>query len=135
MIIAELAHPVRSLLRRSAARHLSVAAAIAASVTGCGTAALPAPADLAGSRGLAELTFGLLGQGPATGNPLIVGHRGGASGKAPENTMAAFRLGPTLGAAVLECDVHCSKDGALVVIHDQTVNRTTNGKGKVHQYE
>jgi glycerophosphoryl diester phosphodiesterase len=75
----------------------------------------------------------LLGLGPSDGNPLIVGHRGGSSGKAPENTMAAFRLGPTQGAAILECDIHCSQDGALVVIHDSTVDRTTNGKGPVHK--
>ncbi len=116
-------------LRRSLLRLATLSAFLAASA-GCGIKAMPAPNG--GSTALAALNLGLLG--PSGQNPIIVGHRGGASGKAPENTMAAFRLGPSLGAAVLECDVHCSKDGALVVIHDKSVDRTTNGKGPVHQF-
>ena len=98
-------------------------------LNGCGLAALPATTGFTGLANFAALDFGLIN--PASGNLLIIGHRGGASGKAPENTIAAFRLGPTLGATILECDVHCSKDGALVVIHDTTVDRTTNGNGAV----
>ncbi|MCL5958436.1 MAG: glycerophosphodiester phosphodiesterase [Chloroflexi bacterium] len=58
----------------------------------------------------------------------IIGHRG-AMGRAPENTMASFQKGVDLGADLIELDVHLSKDGELVVMHDPTVDRTTNGKG------
>jgi glycerophosphoryl diester phosphodiesterase len=61
-----------------------------------------------------------------THRPLIIAHRG-ASGQAPENTMAAFELAIELGADIIELDVRRSSDGALVVIHDATVNRTTTG--------
>ena len=64
--------------------------------------------------------------------PLIIAHRG-ASALAPENTMAAFRLAKELGADGIELDVMLSADEQLVVIHDQRVNRTTNGKGKVNE--
>ena len=61
---------------------------------------------------------------------LIFGHRG-ASGYAPENTLEAFRLAMEMGADGFELDVHMSLDGELVVIHDETVDRTTNGTGLV----
>lgn len=61
---------------------------------------------------------------------LVAGHRG-AMGHAPENTRAAFEAGLRLGVGAVECDVHLSKDGQLVVIHDATLDRTTNGQGKV----
>src|SRR5215204_6586712 len=67
------------------------------------------------------------GQGYRT---LVVAHRG-ASAEAPENTLAAFRLALEQGAPAVECDVHLSADGSPVVIHDETVDRTTNGKGAV----
>lgn len=60
----------------------------------------------------------------------IFAHRG-ASGHAPENTLEAFRLAVQMGADGIELDVHLSKDGELVVIHDETVDRTTNGTGLV----
>jgi glycerophosphoryl diester phosphodiesterase len=62
--------------------------------------------------------------------PLIFAHRGACS-YAPENTLAAFRLGLEQGADGIELDAKLSKDGVVVVIHDQTVDRTTNGSGKV----
>lgn len=62
--------------------------------------------------------------------PLIYGHRG-ASGYAPENTLEAFRLAMEMGADGFELDVHMSKDGELVVIHDESVDRTTDGTGLV----
>lgn len=62
--------------------------------------------------------------------PLVVAHRG-ASGHAPENTMAAFRLAIEMGAPAVECDVHLTADNHLVVIHDATVDRTTSGSGPV----
>jgi glycerophosphoryl diester phosphodiesterase len=65
------------------------------------------------------------------GAPLLIAHRGG-SGLAPENTLAAFRNGvDAWGADMLELDVHASRDGHCVVIHDPTVDRTTDGTGAV----
>jgi len=62
--------------------------------------------------------------------PLVVAHRG-YSAKAPENTLAAFRLALESGATHVECDVHASREGTPFVIHDPTVDRTTNGTGRV----
>lgn len=62
---------------------------------------------------------------------LVIAHRG-ASGHAPENTMAAFRKALALGAAFIETDLQLSRDARLVAMHDATVNRTTNGEGPVH---
>ncbi|HEU5367421.1 MAG TPA: glycerophosphodiester phosphodiesterase family protein [Ktedonobacterales bacterium] len=63
---------------------------------------------------------------------LCFAHRG-ASGHSPENTLLAFRYAFELGADAIECDVQLSADGAPVIIHDSTVDRTTNGKGIVVQ--
>jgi glycerophosphoryl diester phosphodiesterase len=62
--------------------------------------------------------------------PMIFAHRGGAA-LAPENTIAAFDSGLGCGADGLECDVHLSRDGVPVVMHDPTVDRTTDGTGAV----
>lgn len=62
--------------------------------------------------------------------PVVIAHRG-ASGTAPENTIAAFKLGVERGADQIELDIHLSKDGEVIVIHDAEVDRTTNGTGKV----
>ena len=62
----------------------------------------------------------------------IVAHRG-ACGYAPENTMAAFDLAVELGADYLELDLRVTRDGHLVVIHDETVSRTTDGVGRVDE--
>jgi glycerophosphoryl diester phosphodiesterase len=59
-----------------------------------------------------------------------IAHRGGLA-NAPENTLAAFQNAITSGADWLEFDVQMTKDGALVVIHDETVDRTTDGTGAV----
>ena len=61
---------------------------------------------------------------------MVIAHRG-ASGYAPENTFAAFDKAVELGIADAELDVQLSKDGHIVVIHDATVDRTTNGSGAV----
>jgi len=63
----------------------------------------------------------------------IIGHRG-AAGTYPENTMVSFMACEKLGADGIELDVHLTKDGEIVVIHDETINRTTNGKGFVKDY-
>ncbi len=62
--------------------------------------------------------------------PYVMAHRG-ASGYAPENTLAAFRLALRQGADLLETDLRFTKDEALVCIHDATVDRTTDGHGAV----
>ena len=61
---------------------------------------------------------------------LAIAHRG-ASGRAPENTHAAFAAALDLGAAAIELDCQLSADGELVVIHDETLERTTDGRGAV----
>lgn len=62
----------------------------------------------------------------------IIGHRG-ASGHAPENTLAAFRRAVELGARFIETDLQLSRDSRIVAIHDDTLDRTTNGRGPVHR--
>jgi len=62
---------------------------------------------------------------------LVIAHRG-ASGHAPENTLAAFRKAVSQGAAFLETDLQLSRDAHFVAIHDATVDRTTEGHGAVH---
>ena len=64
--------------------------------------------------------------------PVVFAHRG-ASMHAPENTIAAFTLAAELGADAVELDVKLSADREAVVIHDQTVDRTTNGSGRVNE--
>ncbi len=65
-----------------------------------------------------------------TDRPLVIAHRGGAA-QWPENTLYAFRNAIESGADALEFDVHATSDGKLVVIHDATVDRTTDGSGRV----
>jgi glycerophosphoryl diester phosphodiesterase len=66
---------------------------------------------------------------PALPDPFrIIAHRG-ASGFAPENTMAAFRAAVDMGATEVETDVHYSRDRHLVLLHDHSVDRTTDGTG------
>jgi glycerophosphoryl diester phosphodiesterase len=60
-----------------------------------------------------------------------IAHRG-ASGHAPENTMAAFRRAVELGAGFIETDLQITRDAQVIAIHDFTLDRTTNGKGQVH---
>ena len=76
-------------------------------------------------------TLGLLYREAArTGRPLLGGHRGNPA-EFPENTLASFRSAIELGCDMIECDVHMSSDGHLIVIHDHSVDRTTNGAGLV----
>ena len=65
-----------------------------------------------------------------TPGPLVFAHRGG-SALGPENTIAAFDAGMRAGADGLELDVHLSADGIVVVHHDETLDRTTNGSGPI----
>ncbi len=63
---------------------------------------------------------------------LVIAHRG-ASGLAPENTLAAVQKAMALKADMIEIDVHQTQDSVIVVIHDDTIDRTTDGKGKVRE--
>jgi glycerophosphoryl diester phosphodiesterase len=93
-----------------------------------------------GKRISVAVLLGLLGAGVAlrgrkprafrSGWPVNLAHRG-ASARAPENTLEAFRLAVEAGAGGLELDVHMTLDGEIVVIHDATVERTTDGSGPV----
>jgi len=65
--------------------------------------------------------------------PVVIAHRGGARLR-PENTMTAFEHAVALGVDAVECDVHLSKDGEVVVIHDGTVDRTTDASGAVSAF-
>jgi glycerophosphoryl diester phosphodiesterase len=64
--------------------------------------------------------------------PRIAGHRG-AAGTMPENTLVSFRRGLEEGATFLELDIHASRDGEIVIIHDESVERTTDGAGAVRE--
>ena len=63
----------------------------------------------------------------------VIAHRG-ASAYYPENTMASFEAAVRMGADAIELDVHMSADRRIVVIHDETLERTTNGSGYVHAH-
>lgn len=64
------------------------------------------------------------------GKTIVYAHRG-ASGSAPENTMAAFKKAVEMGSHGIECDVQMTKDGRLVICHDEQLDRTTNSKGLI----
>ena len=66
-------------------------------------------------------------------NTLIWAHRG-ASGYAPENTMIAFEMAADMRADGIELDIQLTKDGEIIVLHDETIDRTSNGKGWVKDY-
>ncbi|PWU24903.1 MAG: glycerophosphodiester phosphodiesterase [Candidatus Rokuibacteriota bacterium] len=80
---------------------------------------------------------GVAAHGPAPArrvpSTLYAAHRGGAL-LWPENSVLAFKNAIALGADFIELDVHLSKDGEVVVIHDPTVDRTTTGRGRVRAY-
>ncbi len=63
----------------------------------------------------------------------VIAHKG-ASGVAPENTLVAFQKALDLGVDMIELDVRHTKDEEIIVFHDQTLDRTTNGSGDVHDY-
>src|SRR5690606_41056275 len=62
--------------------------------------------------------------------PLVIAHQGGDH-LWPGNTMLAFQNAVDLGADVLEMDLHITSDGALILMHDDTVDRTTDGTGEI----
>ena len=67
---------------------------------------------------------------PDDHTPLVFAHQGGENIR-PSNTMEAFRHAVELGADVLDTDMHLTKDGVLILMHDQTVDRTTDGTGAI----
>jgi glycerophosphoryl diester phosphodiesterase len=89
---------------------------------------------------LGLLFFAVL-QATALGSPrpagavVNVAHRGGIVDGFPENTLAAFRRAISLGADVIEIDLRGTKDGEVVILHDATLDRTTNGTGHVTDYD
>jgi len=64
---------------------------------------------------------------------MIIGHRG-ASAYDAENTLSSFKEAVKMKVGGIECDIRFSKDKKLAVVHDETINRTTSGKGKVKSY-
>lgn len=64
--------------------------------------------------------------------PLVTSHAA-CRGHAPENTLAGIEAALGLGADAIEIDVHCTSDGVPVLIHDETVDRTTDGTGNIHE--
>lgn len=73
------------------------------------------------------------GQTTLLKTPFIIGHRG-MPGKAPENTVEGSLLAYEMGADMIENDIFLTKDGQIVVMHDNTINRTTNGTGNVEDF-
>lgn len=66
--------------------------------------------------------------------PLISAHRGGPADGFPENALETFKNTQQINPLLIECDIRISKDSVLVLMHDETINRTSNGKGKVSDY-
>jgi len=85
---------------------------------------------------------GVVGQAQAAGSihpaltdnkTLNVAHRG-ASGYAPEHTLLSYELGESMKGDYIEIDLQMTKDGELIAMHDETLDRTTNGTGLVKDY-
>lgn len=113
-------HP---LARRAALATLAVLGLVLGAGPARAARAVPAPAAAS------EATLRRPARAGARA-PLVVAHRGGAA-LAPENTLGAFANAIRLGAEWVECDVHLSRDSAVVVMHDPTVDRTTDGHGEL----
>lgn len=99
----------------------------------CGSAAAPdapSPPDVP-ARDAPPPPCGPTGHVLLCGDDLLIAHRGGGDLR-PEETLVAYEHAAALGADVLELDVHSTSDGAIVCLHDDTVDRTTDGTGAVH---
>lgn len=107
-------------------------------LSGCGLGTSPGvtPANAVGSFGilgdLPHLRLDPVPLRPQRFPARIIAHRG-FSGRYPENTLSAIRGAVDAGADLIEIDVQLTKDNRLVVMHDDSVDRTTNGKGKVKE--
>jgi glycerophosphoryl diester phosphodiesterase len=73
--------------------------------------------------------FNSLAQGSSSPAPILISAHRGNTGRAPENTLAAYKEALNVGVDFIEIDVRTSLDGKLVILHDGTLNRTTNGEG------
>ena len=91
-----------------------------------------APAPGTGPRRLSAVLGTVTAAAPDMIAPLFAAHRGGAA-LWPENSLLAFRNALALGADYLELDVHLTRDGEVMVIHDATLERTTTGSGPVRE--
>lgn len=82
------------------------------------------------------LSLGCILGASAIGQSVVVAHRGGA-GLGPENTLPTIQKSLDLGAEAIEIDIHQSLDSVLVLSHDETLNRCTNGQGRIdaHNFE
>ena len=131
-LIAETVDERRRLIEARARRARRVASRESSAANG-----LAMGEPIATSPGSATRAAELRAPGPwratAPGRPLVVGHRG-AAGRAPENTIASFERALADGADALECDIHLTQDGRLAIIHDEMLERTTNGRGSVAGY-
>jgi glycerophosphoryl diester phosphodiesterase len=87
---------------------------------------------LALSRGRPVADHAFFGGDALLLRPLVIAHRGGA-GLWPENTLHAFESARAAGADIIEMDVRSTSDGVLVIHHDETVERTTDGRGRVQE--
>lgn len=109
---------------RTLAAPALIVATLGASIAAVPAAAAPAPSAPASTRPTAVVPAAVAAK-PASGDPVMIGHRG-AAGAAPENTIAAFKAGRAAGADFIETDVQLSKDGVPFLFHDGTPARTTN---------
>jgi len=66
--------------------------------------------------------------------PIVIGHRG-AAGECPENTLLSFETALAQGAQILESDIHVSRDGVPILLHDPTLERTTDGQGDASRFD
>jgi glycerophosphoryl diester phosphodiesterase len=89
---------------------------------------------LAGLRLLQGLLAFLLLSTCAGADVVLVAHRGGITEGHPENTLAAYRHAIKLGVDAIEIDLRATRDGEIVILHDETLDRTTNRKGRVEDY-
>ncbi|MER7843343.1 glycerophosphodiester phosphodiesterase [Kitasatospora sp. NPDC096077] len=110
------------------AARLAALAALALAV-GC-AAGTPGTPGAAGPPGALASRARPAAAPPVCGSPVVIGHRG-APLTAPENTMASFEAALDQGADWLETDVQTTRDGVPVLMHDPTVDRTTDGRGAV----
>ncbi len=86
------------------------------------------------NNGLADRPTSIAGFLALDNRPAVIAHRG-FSGTRPENTLAAVKAAIEVGADMVEVDVTLTADGQVVCIHDETVDRTTNGSGPVTSYD
>ncbi|MBO4501695.1 MAG: hypothetical protein J5760_05580 [Clostridia bacterium] len=77
-----------------------------------------------------KAAYSLFAEDALTRTPVIIGHRGNPT-NAPENSLSSYRMGYLNGADVVETDVYLSKDGEIVVMHDNDIERTTTGSGYI----